>query len=84
MKEASRSECIWAGAPKMANSEQRHCITAAADMSEQGKAKGNREYSSTTVNIYQFLVLLGSGPLKSRLSLSNGCVAFIKMPVLGL
>lgn len=68
----------------MANSEQRHCIIAAANMSEQGKAKGNREYSLTIVNIYRFFVLLGSGPLKSRLSLSNGCVAFIKTPVLGL
>ena len=68
----------------MANSEQRYCIIAAVDMSEQGKAKENSEYSSTTVNIYRFLVLLGSGPLKLRLSLSNGCVAFIKTPVLGL
>ena len=41
----------------MANSEQRHCIIAVADMSEQGKAKGNREHSSTTVNIYRFCLV---------------------------
>ena len=31
---------------------------------EQGKANGNREYSSMIVNKYLFLDLLGRGPLK--------------------
>ena len=84
MKEAPRSVCIYAGTPKIANREQRHCMIVVEVISGQGKAKGNREYSSTIVSIYRFRVLDGSGPLKSRLSLSNGCVAFIKVPGVGL
>lgn len=55
-------------------------ITVAAETSVHGTAKGNLENSSTTVRRYRFLVLVGRGPLKSRLSLSNGEVAFIKFP----
>ena len=36
--------------------------------------KGNLEYSSLIVSMYLFFVLEGSGPLKSRLNLSKGCV----------
>ena len=56
MKEAPRSVWTYAGAPKMENREQRHSITVVAVMSEQGKTKGNREYSSMIVSMYRFFV----------------------------
>lgn len=49
-------------------------ITVLALISAQGKANGNLEYSSTIVNIYLFLELVGNEPLKSIFSLSNGRV----------
>ncbi|KRY49105.1 hypothetical protein T03_18164 [Trichinella britovi] len=49
-------------------------------MSGQGNAKGNREYSSTTVNMYRLLDVDGSGPLKSILNRSKGTVALISFP----
>ncbi|KRX36017.1 hypothetical protein T05_181 [Trichinella murrelli] len=49
-------------------------------MSGQGNANGNREYSSTTVNMYRLLDVDGSGPLKSILNRSKGAVALISFP----
>ncbi|KRZ72459.1 hypothetical protein T10_3904 [Trichinella papuae] len=49
-------------------------------MSGQGNAKGNREYSSTTVSIYRLLDADGRGPLKSIFSRSKGAVALISFP----
>ena len=44
-------------------------------MSRQGKAKGKRLYSSIAKRIYLFLP--SNGPLKSILTRSQGCKAFI-------
>ena len=52
-------------------------MTVFAVISEQGKAKGNLEYSSTTVRKYLLLEALGNGPLKSKFSRSKTCVALI-------
>ncbi|KRY49124.1 hypothetical protein T03_9077 [Trichinella britovi] len=49
-------------------------------MSRQGNANGNREYSSTTVNMYRLLDVDGSDPLKSILNRSKGAVALISFP----
>ncbi|KRX71404.1 hypothetical protein T06_12083 [Trichinella sp. T6] len=46
----------------------------------QGNANGNREHSSTTVNMYRLLDVDGSGPLKSILNRSKGAVALISFP----
>ena len=46
-------------------------------------AKGKREYSSTTVSMYAFRDVVGSGPLKSILSRSIGCVDFVSVPGVG-
>ena len=43
------------------------------------KTKEKRKYSSIITNIYLFPEVVGSGPLKSRLILSNGLVALIKL-----
>ena len=56
----------------------KHFITVAMDTSGQGKTNGNLEYLSTTFRKYLFLLLEGSGPLKSMLIHSKGCVAFIR------
>ena len=48
-------------------------------MSEQGIAKGNREYSSTIVKMYLFRETDGNGPLKSILNRSIGLVALIRL-----
>ena len=45
--------------------------------------KGNLKYSSIIVSIY-FFVLEGSGPLKSRLSLSKSFVALMSVARGGL
>ena len=45
-----------------------------------GNAKGICEYSSTTVSMYAFRDVVGSGPLKSILSRSIACVDFINVP----
>jgi len=50
----------------------------------QGKAKGNREYSSIIVKKYLFLLADGKGPLNSILNRSIGWVAFIKCVSTGL
>ena len=52
-------------------------MTVADEISEHGIAKGNLENSSTIVRSNRFLVTVGKGPLKSRLSLLKGAVAFI-------
>ncbi|KRX79167.1 hypothetical protein T02_5160 [Trichinella nativa] len=49
-------------------------------MSGQGNENGNREHSSTTVNIYRLLDVDGSGPLKLILIRSKGAVALISFP----
>ena len=54
--------------------------TVEEDMSAQANAKGNLEYSSMTVRMYLFRELEGTGPLKSILSRSKGCVALIRLP----
>ena len=59
----------------------KHAITVSDVIFEQEKANGNREYSSTTVNRYWLCDFDGNGPLKSMLSLSNGAVALIRVPV---
>ena len=84
MKELPRSECMYAGTPNRENREHKQRITDFADTSGQGNANGNREYSSMTVSIKQFPFFDGKGPLKSIFNLSYGCVAIIKVPVLGL
>jgi len=45
-------------------------------MSGQAKANGNLENSSITVSKYMFRDDVESGPFKSIVSLSKGCVAF--------
>ena len=49
-----------------------------ADVSGAGNANGYLEYSSTTVSMYLFEVLEGSGPLKSIFNLSNAAIALIR------
>ena len=71
------SECTYPGKPKTEKIEQRHLITDGVCRSEHGIAKGNLENSSVTVRKYLFFVTEGSGPLKSILMRSNGCVALI-------
>lgn len=46
------SEWTEEGQPKIENSFCRHEITVWADMSGQGNAKGNLEYSSTATSRY--------------------------------
>ena len=53
-------------------------MTVADEISEHGIAKGNLENSSTIARKNRFLVTVGKGPLKSRLSLLKGAVAFIQ------
>ena len=53
-------------------------------MSEQGKANGNRLYSSTTVRMYLLHVAEGDGPLKSRFNRSKALVELINGVVSGL
>ena len=52
-------------------------MTVFAVISEQGKAKGNLEYSSMIVRKYLLPEALGNGPLKSKFSRSKTCVALI-------
>ncbi|OUC41115.1 hypothetical protein D917_00482 [Trichinella nativa] len=47
-------------------------------MSWQGNANGNREYSSTTVNMYRLLDVDGSGHLKSILNRSKGAYKLLQ------
>ena len=65
--------------PHRENSESKHLMTVGVEMSEQGIAKGNREYSSMTVSIYLLRETDGKGPLKSRLNRSIGLVALIRV-----
>ena len=62
-----RSEWTYPGILKNEKSITKHLITVCVVISEQGNANGKRLYSSTTVKKYRFLVLEGSGPLKSIL-----------------
>ena len=61
----------------MENNNSRHLITVLDSILGHEKAKGKREYSSTTVNMYLLRVLVGRGPLKSTFRRSKGLVAFI-------
>ena len=61
----------------MENRVVRQSITVAADVSLQGKAKGNLENSSITVKRKALPFVVGKGPLKSILSLSKGYVALM-------
>ena len=77
MKAEPLSLCINEGIPKIENNVVRQSIAVEAEVSLQAKANGNLENSSITVNKNEFLSVVGSGPLKSILSLSKGCVALI-------
>ena len=61
-----------------------HLITVVVETSSHGYTSGNLEFSSTTVSIYLFFEEEGRGPLKSMLSLSKGCVAFMRGGLSGL
>ena len=79
-KDDRRSEWMYEHIPKIENSCVKHWMTVFAVISEQGKAKRYLEYSSTTVRKYLLLEALGNGPfgpLKSKFSRSNTCVALI-------
>ena len=58
----------------------RHLITVDECMFGHGNAIGKREYSSTTVSMYVFRDVVGSGPLNSILSRTIGYVDFISVP----
>ena len=62
----------------MENRLEKHFIIVGADTLVHGYANTKREYSSTIIRIYVFLDIDGTGPLKSTLSLSKGCVALIR------
>jgi len=68
-KDDHRSEWMYEHIPKIEQLRQ--------TLNEQGKAKGNLEYSSTTVRKYLLLEALGNGPLKFKFSRSKTCVALI-------
>ena len=70
-KEEPLSECTYPGKPNMENIDVRLTITDSVFTSLQGIAKGKREYSSVTVNMYLFADTEGNGPLKSILSRSK-------------
>ena len=72
------------GVSKIAKSLVRHLITVLDSQSEQGKANGNREYTSMNVNKYLFLDLLGRGPLKSMHNRSKGFKALTNGGLFGL
>ena len=69
MNDERRSECLYSGIP---NTEIRlvRCLTTVPDdKPEQGKANGNLEYSSITVNKYRFSEDERKVPLKLNVSL---------------
>ena len=68
----------------MENRSLRHLITVVVETSSHGYTNGNLEYSSTIVSIYFIFEEEGRGPLKSMLSLSKGCAAFIRGGLYGL
>ena len=74
MKDGPLFEWTCAGIPKIENKSQSFVITVLVSISQYGKANGNLENSSITVNIY---LSFGNGPLKSMFNRSNGCVAFM-------
>ncbi|KFD54787.1 hypothetical protein M514_04221 [Trichuris suis] len=53
-------------------------MTNALEAPAHGKAKANLEYSSTTHRRYLLEESPGTGPLKSKFSRSNGCVALTR------
>ena len=69
--------------PHRVNIWSRHLITVDECMFGDCNVKGKREYSSTTVSMYVFRDVVDSGPLKSILSRSIGCVDFISVPGVG-
>ena len=77
MKDGTLSEWIYAGIPKIENKSQTFVITVLVSISDHGKAEGNLENLSITVNIYLLFVTDDNGPLKSMFNRSNGCVAFM-------
>ena len=66
--------------PHRVNIWSRRFITVDECMFGHGNTKGKREYSSTTVSMYALCDVADSGPLKSILSHSIGCVDFISVP----
>ena len=70
---------MYSGSPNMVKRLTKQHDTVDAEMSEQGNTQGNLLYSSMTFRKKRFLFVLGSGPLKSTLSLSKGRVDLIKV-----
>ena len=70
----------------MEKSSFKHLIAVSVEVSLHGNAHGNLLNSSTIVNINLFSECFdfGNGPLKSMERRSNGCVALIKVPGVGL
>ena len=58
--------------PNMEKRLQKLLMMVVAVMLAHVIMKGNLEYSSITVKKYWFLLLVGSGPLKSTFNRSNG------------
>ena len=58
ISELPLSECTYDGIPNIANNSDTHFIAVDAATSRQGKANGNLEYSSTTVNMSMFLTMM--------------------------
>ena len=76
--------CTKLGIPKIENKNVKHLMTVIDVHSAHRKEKTYLLYSSTLFNKKLFLVLVGRGPLKSILSLSNGCISFIRCASAGL
>ena len=72
---------MYDGIPNIANNCSKHEITVLDFISLHGNAKGNLEYSSTSVSRYLLGPTQGSGPLKSMLSCCRGWVALIRFPL---
>ena len=67
---------MYTGIPNRENSEVKQLlITLSADTSEQENRKGKLENLSIAHKKKRFLLFVGRGSLKSKLNLSNGCVA---------
>ena len=68
---------MYADIPNRENREIKQLITFSADTSIQGKTK-KLENGSIAHKKKRFLLFVGRGSLKSKLSLSNGCVVLIR------
>lgn len=80
----SLSEWMDDGQPNNEKSFLKQKVTVKVDMSEQGKAKGNPEYSSTATRRSLFFEHEGLGPTKSTDTLSKGCMEWISLAGGGL